>query len=644
MAETYRYKAFISYSHADKKQAEWLFRRIETFRTPRPLVGADGLWGPVAARLTPVFRDREELSTAHALGEVLTAALQSSEFLIVLCSPASANSRWVNEEIKAFRAMHGAARVLAIIATGEPGGAVGPGLPGCFPPALLAPAIEGGAPEEPIAADLRGDGDGDKLAFLKLAAGLLGVGLDDLVHREARRRQKVLAGVTAIASTASFLFAGIALFALEQRDEARRQEAIAADERDTATSALDYLVGIFRIANPATENAKTITALTVLERGLKDIDTTFTDKPKVQAKLLGVMGDVYANLGAVDLAAKTLEAAIAKPEGAIEDRLDAQLRLADVLTKAFKLEQAETLLATFENDLNNADGARAGQALGVEILRGRLAERRAEIEFQRARDDEAIAAFAIAKEHFAKGGGEARVLLARASSSRGVMLSRAKRFDEARRELEFAIALQKELHGAEHLETAAATHNLAYMFFEAGDLDPAETTMAEAVAIYDRVLEPTHHLNAVAATLLGRIREADGDFMGAVEAHRKAVAVEKAVYGPASENVGYGLLYLSLAQAKSGAPEDGLKSLDEAQAIYDVNFKPGDFNHGDIKVYRALVLGAAGRRDEALALCTDGLKMLADNLNPGDPYLTEMKGNCDALAATPLPPPLEKGG
>ena len=275
MTGPYRYKAFISYAHADKKTAAWLFRRIETFRTPRALIGAGGEWGQIGERLTPVFRDREELSTTHALGEKLLEALKSSEFLIILCSPNSARSRWVNEEIKAFRAVRGPERVLAIISEGDPGAPVGEGLLGCFPPALLAPAVEGGKPEEPIAADLRGDGDGDRLAFLKLAAGLLGVGLDDLVHREARRRQKFLAGITALASTLAFVFAGIALFAIEQRNEAQRQRVIALDERDTATSALDYLVGIFRNADPGTENPKNITALTILDRGMKDIDRTF---------------------------------------------------------------------------------------------------------------------------------------------------------------------------------------------------------------------------------------------------------------------------------------------------------------------------------------------------------------------------------
>ena len=46
---------------------------------------------------------------------------------------------------------------------------------------------------EPLAADARREGDGRERAFLKLVAGLLGIGYDALARREAQRRQPQLA-------------------------------------------------------------------------------------------------------------------------------------------------------------------------------------------------------------------------------------------------------------------------------------------------------------------------------------------------------------------------------------------------------------------------------------------------------------------
>ena len=82
--------------------------------------------------------------------------------------------------------------VLAAIIEGEPFASDLPGREAeeCFPPALRHAYDERGRPTkkraEPIAADLRDSGDGKRLGLLKIVAGMLGVGLDELVQRERR--------------------------------------------------------------------------------------------------------------------------------------------------------------------------------------------------------------------------------------------------------------------------------------------------------------------------------------------------------------------------------------------------------------------------------------------------------------------------
>jgi eukaryotic-like serine/threonine-protein kinase len=46
--------------------------------------------------------------------------LESSLYLIVICSPRAAVSRWVNREIEVFKSLGGEARVLCLIVDGEP--------------------------------------------------------------------------------------------------------------------------------------------------------------------------------------------------------------------------------------------------------------------------------------------------------------------------------------------------------------------------------------------------------------------------------------------------------------------------------------------------------------------------------------------
>jgi tetratricopeptide (TPR) repeat protein len=178
-----QYKAFISYSHRDERWARWLQRSLERYRVPGRLAGKEGAHGTVPARLRPVFRDREDLSSAADLTARIKEEIVNSEFLIVVCSPAAAASRWVNEEIRHFRDQVGADRILALIVDGDPQADSDNG--GCFPEALLE--SPDGSRREPLAADVRRYSDGKHLSLLKIIAGLLGIRLDELRRREAHR-------------------------------------------------------------------------------------------------------------------------------------------------------------------------------------------------------------------------------------------------------------------------------------------------------------------------------------------------------------------------------------------------------------------------------------------------------------------------
>ena len=118
-----------------------------------------------------------------------------------------------------------------------------------------------------------------------------------LWQRAAQRRQRRMTQIAAASFAGMVLTGGLAVVAVMQSIEANKQRAIAVEERDTATASLDYLVSIFEIANPATENPKTITALTILERGAEKIEAELGDRPEVRARLVSTMGKVYSNIG-----------------------------------------------------------------------------------------------------------------------------------------------------------------------------------------------------------------------------------------------------------------------------------------------------------------------------------------------------------
>jgi tetratricopeptide (TPR) repeat protein len=240
-----RYFAFLSYSHKDKDLADWLHRELERFRVPRALAGRLTENGIVPKRLTPIFRDEHDLAATGDLGGEIKAALAVSQYLIVLCSPTAAVSRWTNAEIEWFKRDRPEGCVLAAIAAGEPFASEVKGRESeeCFPPALRQKYDRRGRPTgkraEPLAADFRLDGEARRTGFLKLVAGMLGVGLDELVQRETTRRHRRLAWLTAASVAGMAVTSTLAFSAIEARNSAREQ-------RREAEGLVAYMVGDLR--------------------------------------------------------------------------------------------------------------------------------------------------------------------------------------------------------------------------------------------------------------------------------------------------------------------------------------------------------------------------------------------------------------
>jgi hypothetical protein len=217
----YKYKAFISYSHKDEEWGDWLHEGLENYEIPFRLVRDPNnrFAQPrlIPKRLYPIFRDREELPTSAALGTVIDQALKDSANLVIICSPRAAQSKWVNEEIMEFKRLGRADRIFCLIVDGTPNASKGdpafdqepsgevPEVPPptlqesrpeeeCFPVSLMYEMDQEGnltnKEVEPVAADAREEKDGERNALLKLIAGLINVGFDELKQREAKRQRR----------------------------------------------------------------------------------------------------------------------------------------------------------------------------------------------------------------------------------------------------------------------------------------------------------------------------------------------------------------------------------------------------------------------------------------------------------------------
>jgi hypothetical protein len=181
------YDAFLSYAHRDKevttaiqKGLHRIGRRVGQLRALR------------------VFRDDTNLSANPDWWGKVTAALDSSRFMIVALSPQSAASHWVNKEVSYWLQHRGHEQLMLALAEGhlqwDPKKArFDPALSDAAPPVLTEP---GSLPAEPLHIDVSGDRPWDlRLPTFRdkvtaLAAPIHGKPKDELAGDDVREQRR----------------------------------------------------------------------------------------------------------------------------------------------------------------------------------------------------------------------------------------------------------------------------------------------------------------------------------------------------------------------------------------------------------------------------------------------------------------------
>ena len=222
----FEYAAFISYRHLprDQEVAKRVQKAIETFRMPR---GFD-VRGDASMRLGKCFRDEDELAAAHSLPDRILDALGKSSALIVICTPDTKDSIWVQREVSAFIEMRGRERVFAVLADGTSTESI--------PELLREKTVESDGSvghSSPLAVDMRPEAlKKEREETLRLIAAIARCGYDDLKQRDRARRRKRIA-IGAIASIAAVaMIVGALIFA----SNAHRNAQIAESQRLAAES------------------------------------------------------------------------------------------------------------------------------------------------------------------------------------------------------------------------------------------------------------------------------------------------------------------------------------------------------------------------------------------------------------------------
>lgn len=581
----HRYKAFISYSHADARWAQWIHRALERYRVPARLLAEHGL---ASNRLHPIFRDRDELSTSSSLSGVIQDALAASENLVVVCSPAAAQSRWVNEEIKAFKAQGRGDRIFCLIVDGD--------ARTFFPPAL--------ADDEPLGADARPQADGRQDAKLKIIAGLLGIPFGELKDREQRRRARFFAGAAAASIVLAGVMTALAISAVLAGREAERSRALAAQSLEDAEAVAAFLSKMLAEVDPEAMG-KTIVADIVAQAGGATLPA-------------GVNGTNTATL-VLDqhLLKKATEAVqaqfIARPKihARLDESIGASYHAIGLYEKA--IERHANALALYREAFGPADQRtlQSGGHLAMAYLYGgRLDESAAEYEA------------ALANSRKALGPRSEQTL----SLMNGLAMTYVdlERLPEARALLEEAVPVAEDVMGAEHPHTLDIKNNLGWTLYVIGDHQAAQTIIEATLQSQRRVLgaeaeQTLATLNNLALTYraLGRLEEAEA-------AHREEWSIGRRLMGDDHPEVLISMLNLSRVLVDANKRAEAESVLTDALGKARTALPPVHPLLAAITTATGEVALAAGRRDEARALFLQTRVIYQQMFEPGHVRLVKI--------------------
>ena len=568
---SFRYRAFISYAHRDERFSKRLHRRLESYRPPRGAVAGGTADETRDVRIKPVFRDQEELASSDSLSFAIKDALDRSEVLIVLCSPTAAKSRWVNEEICYFRRNFPDRKVCPIIVAGDPGAdpRVKPDI-ASFPLALLLadPDDPDGPYREPLAADARKQADGFTIAFLKLAAGILGVPFDRLRQRDLRRRQqRMVLGL--LASTAlSITLAVMAWRATVARNEAREARAQAELELLSEQQTRAFLLSVFRLADPGEARGNSVTVREVLDRAVARIDSAEFARPVIRSRFLATMGLAYSSLGinfrSVELLEESLRALPLdsfSPEDWRQD-VRSRLELADVWFD----------MGEYDNSLDMLDAV--NEAAGYGPLppeqRARAANIRGDVFSYLERDDEAMREYRKAQS-----AAEAESLSPEASAAirhralGGIAILHyfAGEFETAQRELEQVVGIAVPAFGEMHPDSIWALTTWGSAAYANDDIETALEAWSRSLDISVKVLGESHPEVGTIKNNLARLYLETGDYPRSEEFLRAALAIDRAHRSENFDDLAYLLNNLALVRMARGDFAEARELLTEALTI-----------------------------------------------------------------------------
>jgi len=528
-----------------------------------------------------------------------------------------------------------------------------------------------GTPSE-IAADIRRYLDNEPIVARPASAGYR--------VRKYVRRHRIGAG---IAAGLLFLLAG---FATLQAAQLRRITR----ERDRADRVTQFMSGMFKVSDPGEARGNSVTAREILDRASKDIDTGLARDPELQAQMMGVMGQVYGNLGlygraqtllahAVDIRRGLLGASNPQTLSSMDDLgwtlnreghyVDAEKLQRDTLEVRRRvlgpenpatLRTMNNLSSTLTQEGRYTDAEKLGRET-LEIERRVLGAEHpdalatmtnlANTSFRQGRyvDAEKLQQETLDIQHRVLGPEHPDTL--RSMSNLASTLGREGRYADAEKLQRETLDLRVRVLGPEHADTLVAMTDLAVTVRRQGRYPEAEKLERDALDIQRRVLGPEHPSTLLTMNNLSNTLIAEERYPEAEKLLRDTIEIKRRVLGPEHPETLRSMVNLASSIRKQGRYAEAEKLGRETLEIRRRVLGP---EHPDtaLSAYNlAIIEEFEGKRDEALRLLREAVEHGLTNGNKlgigtdpdfqrlhGDPRFADIVADARGRAAASPPP------
>jgi serine/threonine protein kinase len=409
----------------------------------------------------------------------------------------------------------------------------------------------------------------------------------------------------AMAAAGVLLLAGFATAEAIQLRRTRIERDRANRERDRATRIADFMTNMFKVSDPNEARGNTVTAREILDKSAKEIDTSLSNDPELQAKMMSTMGETYVDLGLMPQAQSLFERAVKTQRRALgpenPETLNSMAFLGRVLREEDHPIEAEKLDREALEVLRRVLGPEHPDTL---ISRYNLAE---DLRYQgRNAEAEKLYRETLDIDRRVLGPEDWRTLLT--MSALTGELSRDGRYAEAEMLLREAIEVATRLYGQDHAMTLLYMSNLARVLRDEGRYDEAEKVIRQTIDIDLRVFGPEHRSTRATMTILAEILVKEGRYAESEKLARETLDIQRRILGPEHPDTLETASVLADALRLEGRYAEAEKlareTLDIDRRVFGEENATTTVTEYNLACYVAL----QHRRDEAISLLQEAVK------------------------------------